>query len=228
MSVRDISSMKANWRIVGLLVGSLLAAGCSTTGSSEGQGDACSRTFGAPGLDWLGKETPKEELVRDPAHDVAEAQKYIQEKMRAWRPSAEGEMPPSLSAANLCTVRIKGDPSKLFHIHYAATHQTFENVGVLPEKNLVRLSSTSTLEYGTMSGIGPSYHVYVKCQIPGARQGQAEAWPLVLRMVDRLTGTRDTREAVTHALGAARLMVKLLECENRPVVPRTPPASVGG
>jgi hypothetical protein len=100
-------------------------------------------------------------------------------------------------------------------------------VGILPEENLVRLNSTSALEYGILPSVGLSYHVYVKCQIPGARQGQAEALPLWLRMLDTLTGTRDTREAVTHALGAARLMVKLLECENRPVVPRTPPASVG-
>jgi hypothetical protein len=220
-------NVRIRYTAIGLLAGALMVAGCSPAGQSESKGDPCSRTFGNSGLGWLGKESPKGELVRDFGHDATEARELIQEQVRAWRPSAEGEVPPVISAARPCSVRVKGDPSKLFHIHYATSSQTFENVGILPDGDLVRLNSTSALEFGTMRSIGPSYHVNVKCQIPGARKGQADAWPLVLRMVDRLTGTRDTREAVTHALGAARLMVKLLECENRPVVPRTPPASVG-
>jgi hypothetical protein len=176
----------------------------------------------------LNRASPQVELVRSSTHDITETQEMTREQMRRWRPSVKGDVYPPFEAVRPCTVRGKGDQSKLFYIYYDTAEMPFSEVGVFQELDVVRMNSTATLEYGGMHGVGPVYHVYVKCQIPGARQGQAEAWPLALRMVDRLTGTRDTREAVTHALGAARRMVKLLECENRPVVPRTPPASVGG
>ncbi|MFF3244371.1 hypothetical protein ACFYWY_11720 [Streptomyces sp. NPDC002870] len=68
--------------------------------------------------------------------------------------------------------------------------------------------------------------MFIKCKIPGTPAKQESGVPIEGSMSDTLTGDTSARTHFTHLPHSARVVAKSFGCQNKPVVPFEPPASV--
>ncbi|WP_228978668.1 hypothetical protein [Streptomyces sp. DH12] len=151
-----------------------------------------------------------------------EARSAYYRHLREWKPTQDpGKLPRS---AELCSVKRESDPSQLLYLSYGWSYAPFEHYRQQKDRPVFVVNDDVLLTSGPDRQA--SYHLYVRCQIPGALPQQKDEVPVSGSLTDTLTGETDPRVPYTHLLHSARVMVEALGCTNKPVVPAQPPASV--
>lgn len=212
----------------------LLATGACTdkSGSSTAAADStCKELLGDTGLTWLESRTGgPEEIEMKSTEDLEQARSLFYQQVGNWDPDSTGT--PSFLTAEMCKVRADvSDSTKQLDIQYGPSLFPFDSpfdkgTDGSTKLTVTAVGSDAKLVYGNDRDGTVRYRVYVKCTIPKAPAKQENAVPIEGQLTDTLTGETSTRVHLTRLLHSARVMAKTFDCQNNPVVPAEPPASV--
>ncbi|MBT2506956.1 hypothetical protein J7I98_13860 [Streptomyces sp. ISL-98] len=197
-------------------------------GAGAAEESACSEVLGVAGMDWLRDGAGAGKLRMKSDNDLKQAREIFYE-LQDWEPKDSADPFDSIlfSGAYVCGVSKEGGGfGENFTVRYEHSVFPFDRIsaGEGGTRTPVNSDVTLTLRKGD-DGI-PSYYVYFKCAIPGARKEQKERVPVLATMRDALTGDGRVRVHFQHLLHSAKVMAKSLDCQNKPVIPTEPPAAV--
>lgn len=162
--------------------------------------------------------------------DLKSARALFYRQVENWGPEDTGA--PTFQRADVCLARTDvADAKKQLEIRYGPSYFTFDTpldeVSAAGDKAIeTPVNSDVKLVHGKDRDGGVSYRVYVKCKIPGTPAKQENEIPVEGRLTDTLTGDTGARVHLTHLLHSAKVVADSFGCENKPVVPDEPPASV--
>ncbi|MEU4684821.1 hypothetical protein [Streptomyces xinghaiensis] len=193
-------------------------------GEGAGERPHCRKILGDAGMSWL-EASVEGDLHLGGTDDLARVRSLFYSQLRSWDPESTDF---SFADAHVCGVGVEGErPGEGFDIRYTRSVFPFGNIaGRDDEMITTSVNSDVVLVHGEAVGEPPTYRVYFKCQIPGAPTEQEEEVPVMGEMVDTLTGESSVRVRMTHLLHSAQVMARTFDCENDPVIPSEPPASV--
>ena len=221
--------------VAALLLG---ASACTTDkGGKEATNDAvaddstCNELLGEAGLKWLKERTggPGKVQLKN-TDDLKKARSLFYQQVENWGPEDSGV--PTFLDADVCRVRTDVENHKKeLAFRYGPSGLPFgfpfdKASTVRPAQTVTAVNSAVKLVHGKDRDGGVSYRVYVKCKIPGTPAKQENDIPIEGQLTDTLTGDTSARVHLTHLLHSAKVMADNLDCQNQPVVPAEPPASV--
>ncbi|MER6999261.1 hypothetical protein [Streptomyces sp. NPDC000410] len=212
----------------------LSASACTTDKNADEEAtpddSTCKELLGESGLNWLEDRTGgkarlkvKEDLksaralfYRQVENEYPEASKYPMFRKATVCRSRTGATNPQKE------LEIRVGPSFFpFDTDFDETSRSGEKTIETPVNSDVKLVLGKDWDRSTTL-----YRVYVTCKIPGTPAQQANEIPIEGTMTDTLTGETSLRVHYTHLLQSAKVMADNFGCENKPVVPAEPPASV--
>lgn len=214
--------------LVFVFVALLTGAGC-TAEQEEGGSDAaakavCREVLGDAGFEWLEESVGKAgELSMSSAHDPEDVRSRFRNQLNGWTP--EGNPVSPYADVRVCTVNagygefsLEFGPS-ILPLDAPISGDIDDGLIETPVNSDVRLLRK-------LGDVGESYYVFVGCKVPGTPAQQKNDVPLEGQMRDGVHGNSSARVHFTHLLHSAKVMAKAVGCENRPVIPAEPPASV--
>ncbi|MFD5032433.1 hypothetical protein ACFWM0_18740 [Streptomyces sp. NPDC058405] len=221
--------------LVALLLG---ASACSDEGgdsapkdSAAAQDSACEELLGDAGLKWLESRTGGPGKAHMRSDDgLEEARTLFYDQVLGWDPDSDGV--PSFVTAEVCKARTDvADPRKQLALQFGASLFPFDSPfdaksDIQAEPAVTPVGPDVKLVHGKDRDGTVRYRVYVKCRIAGAPAEQENEIPVEGQLADTLTGETSARVHLTRLLHSAGVMTKNLGCENKPLVPAEPPASV--
>jgi hypothetical protein len=177
---------------------------------------------------WLEKQGGEPGSVRfESLYDVSKASSLFRDQAKDWRP---GMKVPSWFEADVCIAGARdAGISGEFYLKYGPSILPFDEPitgSTIGGSELIEVPVNTDVRL--LKRIGDNdiqYVVFVRCGIRGAKEGQLNGLPLEGYLFDTLTDS-DERVHFTHLLHSAKVMAKAIGCENKPVVPAEPPASV--
>lgn len=212
-------------------------AACSVGGDEKKQASsssACKELFGKDGISWLegrlGKGVPRFKSF----DSLSNARSLIHAQLRGWNPKKSDPYQPYLGS-EVCEVRKDiRNIDKSIEVRYGPSIIPFGEISARGDMDEVSLGSGAKIIYGFEGrGLGDrdgldvaAYRVYFKCKISNAHAEQEEKIPIEGETTDTLTGDRDARTHLRYLLHSAQVMARTLDCQNKPVIPDEPPASV--
>ncbi|MFJ6633848.1 hypothetical protein ACIQMR_21040 [Streptomyces sp. NPDC091376] len=216
----------------------LLGAAACTTGKDDKGKDAtteaapdvstCKQLLGESGLQWLEDRTGGKARL-EVVDDLERARSLFHRQVKDWTPEETGV--PTFLRARTCLAATGAATERQLEIRYGASYFPFdtpfdEATGVSPAQTETAVNSAVKLVHGKDSDGIVRYRVYVKCKIPGTPAKQENEIPIEGRLTDSLTGETSTRVLYAHLLHSAKVVANTFGCENTPVIPAEPPASV--
>ncbi|MFF0289446.1 hypothetical protein [Streptomyces sp. NPDC005262] len=227
-------------RVCILLLCSLaLGAGaCSETtndtdaDSAAAQRGTCEELFGASGLKEIdrGIEGSDELRFKSPV-SLAEARARHHDQVRKWTPKSK--LTPYVES-NVCMIRTNVSTGTQIGLIYKPSLFPFDTSfeketknAIIPDPHLTEVNPDVKIVHGIDKYREARYQVYVQCRIPGTAAGQEREVPLMGELTDTLTDSLSLRGHLSLLLHSARVMANTLNCQNKPVVPSTLPASAG-
>lgn len=200
----------------------------STKGAGQAAEQAtCRELLGDAGVKWLESRTGGPGKVRmESRHDLQKARTMFQGQAGNWEPGRKGI--PSYAESDVCRARADaGGPGEL-SLEYRPSILRFDapiTGSTDSERTATPVSSDVRLLH-RVDGNEVQYIVFIKCKVPGTPAQQENAVPIEGRMTDTLTGDTGIRTHFAHLLHSAQLVTRTFNCQNKPVVPAEPPASV--
>ncbi|MCX4823653.1 hypothetical protein OG883_28020 [Streptomyces sp. NBC_01142] len=218
----------------------LLGAGaCTADKDKEKESQAapddstCNELLGDAGLKWLEDRTGGKARLKV-EDDLKSARSQFYRQVENWGPEDTGV--PTFQRATVCLARTDvTDMRKQLEIRYGPSYSSFDTAFGEPsttgEKAIETVvNSDVKLVHGKetrgMFKGRVHYRVYVKCKIPGTPARQENEIPIEGELADTLTGDTGARVHLTRLLHSAKVVADSFDCENKPVVPAQPPASV--
>jgi hypothetical protein len=189
----------------------------------------CNELLGDAGLKWLEDRTGGKARLKVP-DDLKSARALFYRQVENWGPNDTGVR--TFQRADVCLARTDvADTAKELEIRYGPSYfpfdTPFDEVSTAGEKAIeTPVNSDVKLVHGKDTDGTLRYRVYVKCKIPGTPAKQENEIPIEGLMADTLTGDTGARVHLTHLLYSAKVVADSFDCENKPVVPAEPPASV--
>ncbi|MER7999342.1 hypothetical protein [Streptomyces sp. NPDC095613] len=200
----------------------------ATADATAGQA-TCGELLGDAGVKWLESRTGGAGAVRLTSdHGLEKARSMLSGQIRNWEPGRKGV--PSYAESDVC--RVTGDddgPAGELAIDYRPSILPFDApITGSTDSDLTEtpVNSDVRLLRRVADGEEDQYVVFVTCKLPGTPEQQENAVPIEGTMTDSLTGDTGTRARFTHLLHSAQVMTGGLDCQNEPVIPAEPPASV--
>ncbi|MEV6395769.1 hypothetical protein AB0M39_13475 [Streptomyces sp. NPDC051907] len=190
---------------------------------------ACKELLGDAGLKWLKDRTGAKARLKA-EDDLKSARALFYRQVENWGPEDSGV--PTFLESDVCSARTDVENSqKELALRYGASTFPFdfrfdEKSDVGPAQTVTPVNSDVRLVHGKDADGKAAYRVYVKCKIPGTPAKQENEIPIEGLMSDTLTGESSPRVRLTHLLNSAKVMAETFDCQNKPVVPAEPPASV--
>ncbi|MEU1708254.1 hypothetical protein ABZ478_23240 [Streptomyces sp. NPDC005706] len=201
----------------------MAATSCSAeTDNPDRAADSCAAVLGESGVKWIKGNVAKNQ-VRDldwEGDKLGRARDQYRRQMESWDPDGQHW------ESEVCTVsRSRYPVSKRLMLEFGPSSLAFDapmgagNGKVTPVNSDVFLHQVSDYRGDT------HYGVYVKCKIKGTPERQGTRTPLAGVLTDTLTRGTSDREHMSYLLHATRVMVRTLDCQNKPSVPTTAPAT---
>ncbi|MFI1940569.1 hypothetical protein ACH44C_25885 [Streptomyces purpureus] len=228
--------------LAALTVVLLCASACTSDKGKNTNADAapddstCNELLGDAGLKWLKEHTGDKARLKV-EHDLKTARSAFHQQIENYYRKAKKQGPKDPLAhmfqkAYVCTS--KTDFTKRgteLEIQYGPAATAFDHDLSHPSRGGFKLVETPVnsdvkLVHMTDPGGTISYILHVKCKISGTPAEQANEIPLEGMMIDTLTDETSSRIHYTHLLHSAKVVADTFGCENKPVVPAEPPASV--
>ncbi|MFE2035887.1 hypothetical protein ACFXBB_22035 [Streptomyces scopuliridis] len=214
---------------ISLLLG---ASACTerTKESAAPDQSACEELLGDAGLKWLESRTGGPGKVHTKSTDgLDKARSLFYTTAEKW--DTDGTTAISFPSADVCEARVDtANPERQLSFRYGPSTLfdfPFRKASSTGERTTVPVNSDVVMTYNRPNHEGAvSYRIFVTCKIPGTSAGQENEIPLTGELTDTLTGETSTRVHLTRLLHSARVMAKTFDCQNNPVVPAEPPASV--
>lgn len=218
----------------------LLGAGACTADKDQAKGkekvedaapddSTCNELLGNAGLKWLKDHTGGKARLKVP-DDLKSARALFYRQVENWDPEKTGVR--IFQRADVCLARTNvADERRELEIRFGPSYFTFDtrfdDVSSTGDKTVETLvNSDVKLVHGKDNEGVVRYRVYVKCKIPGTPAKQENEIPIEGLMADTLTGDTGARVHLTRLLHSAKVVADSFDCENKPVVPAEPPASV--
>ncbi len=184
----------------------------------------CERLLGTAAVGWLKQVARPADLRMESEIDVPDRAARLQRQVREWDPQSAGKLDP-FPFLDMCKIGAEA-AAGAYTVQYARSVLRWDEVREAGD-TYIEVNRDLALVHGTAErGRGGSYMVYIRCGIPGAAPEQKDELPIQGFLHDGLTGDTDPRPHFAHLLHSARVMVEVLGCTNKPVVPGQPPASV--
>ncbi|MEU6706254.1 hypothetical protein [Streptomyces wuyuanensis] len=210
--------------------------GKNTDADAAPDDSTCRELLGDAGLKWLEERTGDKARLKV-EDDLNSARSLFRRQIQNFYRKAKQQSPEDPLArlfqkADVC--ESKKDSTKRgkeFEIQYGPAATTFDrDLGDSSDGGFTYIETPVNSDVKLIRMTNPwgtiSYTVNIKCKIPGTPAEQANEIPLEGLMLDSLTGETSTRVHYTHLLHSAKVVADAFGCENKPVVPATPPASV--
>lgn len=212
--------------LVFMFVALLTGTGCTAekeTGDPDAAAKAvCREVLGDAGFRWLQDGVGKaSEMSMSSDHDPEDVRSTFRNHLNGWTP--EGNPVSPFAGVRVCTVgydefSLEFGPSIL-----PLDSPISENI----DDRLIETPVNSDVKLLRKLGdLDVSYYVFVGCKVPGTPAQQKNDVPLEGKMRDEVNGNSSARVHFTHLLHSAKVMAKAIGCENKPVIPAEPPASV--
>ncbi|MFK4224220.1 hypothetical protein [Streptomyces sp. NPDC019890] len=220
----------------------LLLGACACTADKEAKEEAeetakgdvlddstCNELLGNAGLKWIEERTGGKVRLKV-VDDLKKARSLFYQQVENWGPDDSGAR--TFLRADTCLARTDvTNAEKQLEIRYGPSYFRFDAPfdkasEVSPAQTVTPVNSTVKLVHGKDRDGMVRYRVYVKCKIPGTSPKQENEVPIEGQLTDTLTGDTGARVHLTHLLHSAKVMADNLDCQNKPVVPAEPPASV--
>lgn len=215
----------------------VLLTGACTSGNDGGDATAdataeqaaCGELLGDAGVKWVESRTGGAGSVRMTSHhDLEKARSMLSGQIKNWEPGRKGI--PFYAESDVCRVTAAADgPGSELALDYRPSILPFDapiTGSTDSELTETPVNSDVRLLRRVADGDDVQYVVFVTCKLPGTPAQQENAVPIEGRMTDTLTGDTGTRTRFTHLLHSAQVMTGKLDCQNKPVIPAEPPASV--
>ncbi|WP_406304651.1 hypothetical protein OHA61_23135 [Streptomyces sp. NBC_00885] len=189
----------------------------------------CNELLGDAGLKWLREHTGDKARLKV-VDDLKRARSLFYQQVKNWGPDDSGAR--TFQRADACLARTDvANAAKQLEIRYGPSYFPFDAPfdkasEVSPAQTVTPVNSAVKLVHGKDRDGAVRYRVYVKCKIPGTSAKQENEIPIEGLLTDTLTGDTSARVHLTHLLHSAKVMADTMDCQNKPVVPAEPPASV--
>lgn len=212
----------------GAETGATATADASATAEATAEGATCRELLGDAGVKWLESGTGGAGTVHMKSrHDLEQARSMLSGQIENWEPGKKGI--PTYAESDVCGVTADSDPGGELALEYRPSILPFDApITGSTDSDLTEtpVNSDVRLLRRVADGDDVQYTVFVTCKLPGTPAQQENAVPIEGRMTDTLSGDTGERARFTYLLHSARVMTGQLGCENKPVVPAEPPASV--
>ena len=191
-------------------------------------GSVCDALLGDAGMAWL-KDRTGGTFRPEAGDDLKKARSLFYRQVENWDAGDSGAR--TFLRADLCRATGAGG-GKQFEVRYGPSYFPFdapfeEASDVSPAQTVTEVDPDVKLVHGKDADGATRYRVYVRCKIAGTPAQQESEVPIEGLMTDTLTGDTDARVHLTHLLHSAKVVADGFGCENKPVVPGQPPASLG-
>lgn len=212
-----------------LLLGMAACTADKSEDSAAAEQATCRELLGSAGMNWLEERTGGPGKARMKSNiDLKKARSLFYEQVGNWDPDSTGT--PSFAEADVCRASMDvNDPGKELAIEYGPSILAFDvpfpDSGKEGKPTVTPVNSDVRLIRRPFDD-EVRYFVFIKCKIPGTPAKQENGVPIEGSMSDTLTGDTSARTHFTHLLHSARVVAKSFGCQNKPVVPFEPPASV--
>lgn len=193
---------------------------CSTGEKQATPTDGCREVLGTAGLKWAQEEARTDGVERGGV-TMAELRRQYYRQMNPWKPNSQRW------ESEVCTITSTevGDGKKLtIEFGPSSTPFDFDQQQKTPDGTVTPVNADVKLQQVKDFKNVTRYGIYVKCKMAGTSPRQEIITPLGGVLTDTLTGGTSDAERVRHLLRATQAVVELLDCENNPSVPATPPA----
>ncbi|MEU1459910.1 hypothetical protein ABZ467_04295 [Streptomyces sp. NPDC005727] len=211
-----------------LLLAALVMATTSCSAETENPDRAaanCAAVLGESGVKWIKGNVAKTQ-VQDLNWDgdgLGRAREQYNRQMESWDPDGQ------YWESEVCTVSRAPFPvSKRLMLEFGPSSLAFDApMGGHGNGEVTPVNSDVFLHQRRDSSGVTHYGVYVRCKIKGTPERQETRTPLAGVLSDTLTKGTSDREHMSYLLHATRVMVRSVDCRNKPLVPTKAPAARG-